>query len=73
MELVPKDLKSPLLTARWEKELDDISKGKTDVHDFIGRMRNYATALVQDVKFSTDKYTHDNLTERNVHNVANTC
>ncbi len=62
MELVPKDLKSPLLTAKWEKELDDISKGKTDVHDFIGRMRNYATALVQDVKFSTDKYTHDNLT-----------
>jgi len=62
MELVPADLKSPLLTARWEKELDDISKGKTDVHDFIGRMRNYATALVQDVKFSTDKYTHDNLT-----------
>ena len=62
MELVPKDLKSPLLTARWEKELDDISKGKTNVHDFTGRMRNYATALVQDVKFSTDKYTHDNLT-----------
>lgn len=62
IELVPKDLKSPLLTARWEKELDDVSKGKADVHDFTGRMRNYATALVQDVKFSTDKYTHDNLT-----------
>ncbi|MDR3596720.1 DNA topoisomerase III [Clostridium sp.] len=62
MELVPKDLKSPLLTARWEKELDDVSKGKANIHDFIGRMRNYATALVQDVKFSTDKYTHDNLT-----------
>ncbi|WP_160693194.1 DNA topoisomerase III [Clostridium sp. C2-6-12] len=62
MELVPKDLKSPLLTAKWEKELDEISKGKTDVHDFIIRMKNYATALVQDVKFSTDKYTHDNLT-----------
>lgn len=62
MELVPKDLKSPLLTAKWEKELDDISKGKENVHDFTGRMRNYATALVQDVKFSTDKYTHDNLT-----------
>ncbi|OOM09102.1 DNA topoisomerase III [Clostridium saccharobutylicum] len=62
IELVPKDLKSPLLTARWEKELDYISRGKEDAHDFIGRMRNYATALVQDVKFSTDKYTHDNLT-----------
>lgn len=62
IELVPKDLKSPLLTARWEKELDDISKGKENVHDFTGRMRNYATALVQDIKFSTDKFTHDNLT-----------
>lgn len=62
IELVPKDLKSPLLTAKWEKELDDISKGKENVHDFTGRMRNYATALVQDVKFSTDKFTHDNLT-----------
>ncbi|SFC21506.1 DNA topoisomerase III [Clostridium uliginosum] len=62
IELVPKDLKSPLLTARWEKELDDISKGKENVNAFTGRMRNYATALVQDVKFSTDKYVHDNLT-----------
>lgn len=62
MELVPKDLKSPLLTAKWEKELDDISKGKVNVHEFISNMRNYATALVQDVKFSTDKFTHDNLT-----------
>lgn len=62
IELVPKDLKSPLLTAKWEKDLDDISKGKENVHDFTGRMRNYATALVQDVKFSTDRFTHDNLT-----------
>ncbi|MBN1048549.1 DNA topoisomerase III [Clostridium botulinum] len=62
IDLVPKDLKSPLLTAKWEKTLDDISKGKEDVHNFISNMRNYATALVQDVKFSNDKYIHDNMT-----------
>lgn len=28
INLVPKDLKSPLLTADWEKRLDEISKGK---------------------------------------------
>ncbi|MBW6409417.1 DNA topoisomerase III [Clostridium weizhouense] len=62
IDLVPKDLKSPLLTAKWEKSLDDISKGKENVHNFISNMRNYATALVQDVKFSNDKYVHDNMT-----------
>ncbi|AOR23523.1 DNA topoisomerase III [Clostridium taeniosporum] len=62
IDLVPKDLKSPLLTAKWEKTLDDISKGKEEVHKFISNMRNYAIALVQAVKFSNDKYVHDNMT-----------
>ena len=28
IELVPKELKSPLLTAKWESQLDEIAKGK---------------------------------------------
>ena len=28
IDLVPKDLKSPLLTAKWESQLDEIAKGK---------------------------------------------
>lgn len=62
IELVPDELKSPLLTAEWELELELISKGKKDPRAFIDRMRNYAAELVQDVKGSSDKFKHDNLT-----------
>lgn len=62
IELVPRDLKSPLLTAKWEKDLDEISKGKQDSYKFIERMKNYATTLVQEVKQSSDKFVHDNVT-----------
>ncbi|SUY46621.1 DNA topoisomerase III [Clostridium putrefaciens] len=62
IELVPEDLKSPLLTAQWELELDLISKGKKDPKVFTDNMRRYATELVSDVKGSSDKFKHDNLT-----------
>ncbi|MDD7795198.1 DNA topoisomerase III [Clostridium sp. 'White wine YQ'] len=62
IELVPAELKSPLLTAEWEMELELISKGKKNPNDFIDRMRKYAAELVQDVKGSSDKFRHDNLT-----------
>lgn len=62
IELVPADLKSPLLTAKWEKELELISKGKQDAKDFTNRMKDYSAKLVNDVKRSTDKYIHDNMT-----------
>lgn len=62
MELVPKDLKSPLLTARWESQLDEISKGKRDDHSFIKEMKNYSVALVEDVKGTNNKFVHDNKT-----------
>lgn len=62
IELVPEDLKSPLLTAQWELELDLISKGKKDPKVFTDNMRKYATELVSDVKGSSDKFKHDNLT-----------
>ncbi len=62
MELVPKDLKSPLLTARWESQLDEIAKGKRDDHLFIKEMKNYSVALVEDVKCANSKFVHDNKT-----------
>lgn len=61
IELVPAELKSPLLTAKWERELDLISKGKQNPKDFTTRMRNYSAELVKDVKDSTDKFKHDNV------------
>ncbi|PRR80372.1 DNA topoisomerase III [Clostridium vincentii] len=62
MELVPSDLKSPLLTAKWEKQLDDIAKGKANSNQFLEQMRAYATKMVNDVKFGTAKFHHDNQT-----------
>lgn len=62
IELVPEDLKSPLLTADWEKQLDSISKGKLNGVVFVNKMRTYASKLVDDVKVSTEKYVHDNIT-----------
>lgn len=62
IELVPNELKSPLLTAKWELELEKISKGKEDPHKFIKNMKNYSTALVEAVKEESVKFHHDNLT-----------
>ena len=62
IELVPVDLKSPLLTAKWEMALEEISKGKQDPRVFMKEIRNYSDELVQAVKTSGEKYVHDNLT-----------
>ena len=62
IELVPEELKSPLLTAKWERDLDDISKGKANDKAFIENMKGYATSLVEDVKKGTNKFHHDNQT-----------
>lgn len=60
--LVPSDLKSPELTAKWEQQLSLISKGKANQDKFISEMRNYATKLVKDVINSNEVFKHDNIT-----------
>jgi len=60
--LVPSDLKSPELTAKWEQQLQLISKGKANARVFIDEMRNYASRLVSNVIASTDAYKHENIT-----------
>ena len=62
--LVPEDLKSPLMTAQWEHRLELISKGKSDPNAFINELKAYTTRLVEDVKNSSSKYIHDNLTRK---------
>jgi len=62
IDLVPNELKSPLLTAKWEKRLDEISKGKQNPNAFIKEMKNYAIALVEAVKEDNSKFIHDNKT-----------
>lgn len=60
--LVPAELKSPELTAKWEQQLTEISKGRASREGFIGGIRSYATKLVSTVNTSSLKYNHDNIT-----------
>jgi len=62
LELVPQELKSPLLTAEWEQKLNSISKGALNKGAFISEMRSYTNAVVADIKSSGKQFRHDNLT-----------
>lgn len=64
VSLVPEELKSPLLTAKWEERLALIAKNKASDQAFIKEMRAYAKQLVQAVKMSTATYHHDNMTKK---------
>ncbi|MCP1103696.1 DNA topoisomerase-3 [Aequitasia blattaphilus] len=62
LELVPKDLKSPELTANWEMELTNIGKGKKKEKPFIDGIESYTKELIQEIKRADGKFKHDNLT-----------
>ncbi|WP_129722891.1 DNA topoisomerase III [Xylanivirga thermophila] len=62
LELVPDDLKSPVLTAEWEQKLSLISKGLLNKDDFIAEMKDYTKAIVREIKNSDSKFRHDNIT-----------
>ncbi len=64
IDLVPEDLKEPLLTAKWEMELELISKGRADKNKFISEIEKYASDLVKTVKNSEASYRHDNMTKK---------
>lgn len=64
IELVPEELRSPLLTANWEEKLSGIASGKLKEQAFMKEMRSYASQLVQSVKMSDAIYRHDNLTQK---------
>lgn len=60
--LVPEDIKSPELTAKWEQQLERISKGNVNADAFVAQMKEYAAKLVSKVIANTESYKHDNLT-----------
>lgn len=64
IDLVPEDLKEPLLTAKWEMELEKIAKGRANKDRFISEIEKYASALVKTVKNSEASYRHDNMTKK---------
>lgn len=62
LELVPAELKSPLLTAEWEQKLTEISKGTLNKNTFLNEMRAYTKEVVNDIKGSGKQFKHDNMT-----------
>ncbi|BEP28546.1 DNA topoisomerase III [Helicovermis profundi] len=62
LELVPKELKSPLLSAKWERNLKLIENGKLDKKEFIDDMKEYTFSVVNQIKSEKKIYKHDNLT-----------
>ncbi len=62
IDMVPSELKSAELTAKWEQRLALISRGKASPGEFINEMKGYAAELVSSVIASTDSYRHDNMT-----------
>jgi len=59
--LVPIDLKSPELTAKWEQQLALISKGRVNPSAFVSEMKGYATKLVGAVIANSEVFKHDNV------------
>lgn len=60
--LVPPELKSPVLTAKWEQQLGEISKGQAGSQAFLQGIRGYTAQLVTRVGGSSQTFKHDNLT-----------
>lgn len=60
--LVPADLRSPELTAKWEIELGKIAKGKEKPESFIKEIRKYTHTIINEIETTEGKFKHDNMT-----------
>lgn len=61
LNLVPEKLKSPSLTAVWEKQLETIAKNKLSKDKFLKDIKNYTNTCIEEIKSSSDKFKHDNI------------
>lgn len=59
MNLVPRELQSPDLTAEWELRLTNIAKGKEKSDRFMADIRDNTKTLVQTIKDTTATYKPD--------------
>lgn len=64
LNLVNKELVSTKLTAKWEKQLEDIAHGKMKSQKFIGDIKNDTKRLVSEVKNSKENYKDFSLTKK---------
>ena len=64
LDLVPEELRSPATTAEWEQKLELIAKGKLKKDVFIHEMKEHTKEIVSEIKGSTKKYKHDNISTK---------
>lgn len=62
LELAPLELQSPTLTAEWEQKLEKIANGSLNKQVFLQEIKDYTSKSVSEIKNSTKKFSHDNLT-----------
>lgn len=62
VNIVPADLKSAELTAKWEQQLQLIATGKARDDEFVESMRKYSSTLVSAVISDNNIYKHENET-----------
>nr|WP_300090717.1 DNA topoisomerase III [Sedimentibacter sp.] len=63
LDLSPADLKSPVLTAKWEQRLNEIAQGQLKKDNFLNDMKEYTRTIIKEIKSSDKKYVHDNETK----------
>lgn len=62
INLVNDDLTTPDLTSQWEKELEDIAKGKANSITFMKQIKEQTKRFVSEIKHSEKNYKIQNLT-----------
>ena len=64
LELVPAELKSPELTARWELRLSEIAGGKAGRKEFMQDIREYTVKLIDEIRRGEGTFRHENRTTK---------
>ena len=59
IDVVPDEVKSVELTAKWEQQLDEISRGHLSPDDFISDIFDYVTNVVQNGKDQAESVDRD--------------
>lgn len=55
MKVLPEDIKSPELTAKWETKLDKINKGELSENQFLEEIKTYINDLISNAKNNLNK------------------
>lgn len=71
VKIVPDDVKSVELTAKWEQKLDLISRGEFSAQDFIDEIFDYISSVVQNDKKQVD--TVDTSMFKTSYNILGVC